>query len=382
MIVHKNTDNSEINFGKLEERILEVNNEENIYKLRRLEKYINLAEYYTYGKTILIIATGGSKAVAYYLKLILEKKRFLVDVIEPRTYFYMKNNDELFDNPLFKHLIVISSSGKTNGIEEILNDFNGDKYLITSNNFTFESSKVNKKYSEGDLDNFIQLNYVVPDKERSFISLATSFEIMACLLSSDLPDVRFEAAEAAIKVNDKIKDYINRSKKIIDNFTFDFSKSNMIEIISGYDTIVSQTILESNLVESGSACVTIHDKGSYCHGRSNLLFQNPNNPIIYLSHNNTELDETILEVLKNEYPNVFVFNTFDENVSVLKTFDESIVSLRIFNEKENLLFKEYYLSLQMAYLSRKIAFDRKIDLTQPEYNPKVIKKLYDFKGRM
>lgn len=373
MIEHKNTDNSEINFGKLEERILSVNTEENIFKLRNLTKYINLAEEYSpKTPTILIVATGGSMTVAYYLKLILEKKRYIVDVIEPRTYFYREKVRFEFDYSPFKHLIAISSSGKTNGIEEILNDFHGDKYLITSNNITFESSKLNKEYKEFDVDNFRLLNYAVPDKERSFISLATSFGIMVCLLSSDLPNVRFSATEAALKVNDKIKDYINRSKNIIDNFDFDFSESNMIEIISGYDTRVSQTILESNLVESGSTYVTVHDKGSYCHGRSNLLFQNPNTPIIYLSHVNTELDEAILEVLKNEYPNVFVFNTFDENVA----------SFRMFDEKENLLFKEYYLSLQMAYLSRKIAFDKQIDLTQPEYNPKVIKKLYNFKGRM
>jgi hypothetical protein len=31
---------------------------------------------------------------------------------------------------------------------------------------------------------------------------------------------------------------------------------------------------------------------------------------------------------------------------------------------------------------KKIAMDKQIDLTQPEYNSKVIKKLYKFKGGM
>ena len=36
----------------------------------------------------------------------------------------------------------------------------------------------------------------------------------------------------------------------------------------------------------------------------------------------------------------------------------------------------------MYYLSKKIADDKKIDLTMPEYNPRVVKKLYKYKGEM
>ena len=38
--------------------------------------------------------------------------------------------------------------------------------------------------------------------------------------------------------------------------------------------------------------------------------------------------------------------------------------------------------LQMYFLSKKVAEDKNIDLTQPEYNPKIIKKIYSFKGEM
>ena len=31
---------------------------------------------------------------------------------------------------------------------------------------------------------------------------------------------------------------------------------------------------------------------------------------------------------------------------------------------------------------KKIAMDKQIDLTQPEYNPNVVKKLYNYKGGM
>ena len=38
--------------------------------------------------------------------------------------------------------------------------------------------------------------------------------------------------------------------------------------------------------------------------------------------------------------------------------------------------------IQMYSLSKKIADDKSIDLTQPEYNPKLVKKLYNFRGEM
>ena len=37
-------------------------------------------------------------------------------------------------------------------------------------------------------------------------------------------------------------------------------------------TKTSGSVLESNLAEVGLSAPVIHDKGSFCHGRSNLLF--------------------------------------------------------------------------------------------------------------
>ena len=49
---------------------------------------------------------------------------------------------------------------------------------------------------------------------------------------------------------------------------------------------------------------------------------------------------------------------------------------------ENIYWKEYYLTLQMYFLSKKIAEDKNIDLTMPEYNPRLVNKMYNFKGEM
>ena len=132
--------------------------------------------------------------------------------------------------------------------------------------------------------------------------------------------------------------------------------------MSGYDTTCSAAILESNMIETGTTCTVIHDKGSYCHGRSNLLFQNPQSPMIYLAHQMKRLDEELLKILIQEYPNVFLFSTLDEETSPL--------------------WKEYALALQMYFLSKKIAEEKQIDLTSPEYNREVVKKLYRYQGEM
>ena len=132
--------------------------------------------------------------------------------------------------------------------------------------------------------------------------------------------------------------------------------------MSGYETKSSASVLESNLTEVGLAPAVIHDKGSYCHGRSNLLFQYPNSRIIYLSHGLKELDDLLIDSINSEYSNISVFDTNDLS--------------------DNIFWKEYYLILQMYFLSKKIAEDKNIDLTQPEYNPTLVKKLYKFKGEM
>ena len=79
--------------------------------------------------------------------------------------------------------------------------------------------------------------------------------------------------------------------------------------LSGYETKYSASVLESNLTEVGLAPAVIHDKGSYCHGRSNLLFQYPNSRIIYLSHGLKELDDLLIDSINGEYSNISVFDT-------------------------------------------------------------------------
>ena len=343
MIKHTYTEPTELNFSKLEERIMQVNDP-------YLGKYNDIREM-LYDLTIdnkptLIMATGGSKVIAYYLQLIIERlvlTGIICEVIEPRDYFY-KVNREMFSN-----LIVISASGNTNGIIEALLDFKGNKYLLTEN----------MKESNYQVVSWGNELY---DKEKSFISLATSLGPISLLLDSTT-SLNLELGSNEIKrINDKIKELLSRSKEKINKLNVDFKDTSLIQIMSGYETKTSASVLESNLTEVGLAPAVIHDKGSYCHGRSNLLFQYPNSKLIYLSHGLKELDSLLIESINSEYSNISVFDTNDLS--------------------DNIFWKEYYLILQMYFLSKKIAEDKNIDLTQPEYNPTLVKRLYKFKGEM
>lgn len=334
MIKHTHTEPMSYNFDMLEERIIGVNDP----KLNHADAMAKmLHEIMRDGKPTAIMATGGSKVIAYYLKLILEQSSGIVcEVIEPRDYRY-KGSINSFGN-----FVVISASGNSNGIQSALQSFQGNKYLICEKERVADYQVINwanEKYSH----------------EKSFISLASSLAPMTLLLDAT-------SSSEIQTVNSKIKDLLAMSSEKVAALDTSFQDTTLIQIMSGYDTLASSSVLESNLTETGMSAAVVHDKGSFCHGRSNLIFQYPNSHLIYLAHQFSSLDDTLLATLKSEYPHLSLFSTTDID--------------------ENIFWKEYYLILQMYFLSQKIAKDKLMDLTQPEYNPNVVQKLYRFKGDM
>lgn len=360
MINHKHTEETKINFSKIEERLLQIN-DPNLFTNFGFSRQDG---YLFRNVPTLIVATGGSKAAAYYLKMFLESRETLCEVIEPRDYFYKGNINQ------FKNLIVLSSSGKSNGLLEIHRDFPGSSYLVTSEYVRQEDDYIHdsgyfKNESTSLFDILYWSNGKYKEREKSFISIIPTLAPMLMFLElSILKETKKGefSSEDLMKINDKLKQLLEKSKERVNNLNFNFKDTNLIQIMSGYDTTCPASILESNMVETGTSSIVVHDKGSYCHGRSNLLFQNPESPIIYLAHQMKSLDNELLPILTQEYPNIFLFHTLDEDVSIF--------------------WKEYYLALQMYFLSKKIAEDKDIDLTMPEYNPQVVKKLYNYKGEM
>ena len=357
MLKHVYTEPAEVNFSKLEERLLQVNDviaRTNFQFSRRLPSLLRKMP-------TLIMATGGSCASAKYLKMFLESKEILCEVIEPRDYFYKQNISS------YQRLIVLSNSGKSNGMLDALRTFPGEATLITN-----EYVMQDEDYTwEGDrrvslFDTIYWSNgFYLDNTEKSFISIVPTLgpNLMFLELEQLLEENKEELTkEDYIKINEKLKVLISKSRERVERLDFDFKETNLIQVSSGYDTKVSSCILESNMIETGTTSVCVHDKGSYCHGRSNLLFQNPDSPMIYLAHQMKSFDYELLHLFMKEYPNIFLFHTLDE--------------------EQNIFWKEFYLSLQMYYLSEKIATDKGIDLTMPEYHPEMVKKLYKYKGEM
>ena len=58
------------------------------------------------------------------------------------------------------------------------------------------------------------------------------------------------SSEQLKQINEKVKLLISKSKDKINSLNFNFSNADIIQIISGYDTKTSETILESNLAET------------------------------------------------------------------------------------------------------------------------------------
>lgn len=297
-------------------------------------------------KPTLIIATGGSKVVAYYLKFVLERSGIFgmsSEVLEPRDYFYK------YDRNRFANLVAISASGNTLGIKEALADFEGKKFLLCQN--------------EHD-GNYEVVSWGNPsyDKEHSFISVASSLGPITMLAeSTELGCHKFGVLPSTIEeVNRKIEELLRRSEEKIAKLSCSFQDADIVQIISGYDTKCSSVALESNLVEAGLCAPIVHDKGSLCHGRSNIIREDT--PIIYLSHGKSELDDTLVSTLSPSYPNIQQFDSNDLT-------------------EESYFWREYYLLLQMYYLSKKIAEDKSVDLTKPDYNPQIVKTLYNYRGK-
>lgn len=335
---HKSSDKAEYNYNKLGERIIGINHPEyaKASEIREMIKSIVKSNQPT-----LIMATGGSKTVAYYLEMILESKGIICEVIEPRDYTHKKNIER------FSNIIVISASGKTNGIENPLRTFNGKKYLITEKEDSRDCNVISwgtKEY----------------DPERSFISLSTSLGPITLFLDS-IDTIEKEVSKEKIKrVNNKIKEMLRKNQARIDGLKIDYKDIPLIQVISGCENKASAATLESNLVETGAIPIIVHDKSSFCHGRSNLIYRNPNSSIIYLQGEERELDDLLIKILSKEYPHFHVFEEDDEDQ----------------------YWREYSLLLQMYYLSKKVCDEKGIDITQPDYNPKVIKKVYSYRGEM
>ena len=304
--------NMQVNFEFLERRIIDALENTDLdyikYELSKLDD------------ATIVSGVGGSSVVSQFAANILNKKNGIITInSEPRDFLYRNIN-------CFKNVISCSYGGSNYGVELSLdNDLN--KYLLSNNSF--------------DRDDITYLKYnTTIDRERSFISLGATLIPISILYYYYL--------------DKELECFIDENTDIFSN-DYNFPLSDTYEIFTGYDTSVSSKYLESTLVESGLGIPIIHDKYSYCHGRSTLSI-NYNSTAIYFNRN-TEFDKMMLTELPKYYKDIIVIDSL---------YDDQIKD-------------DYNMLIKCMYLTKYIAKAKEKDLSKVEYSP-IVKKLYKYNG--
>ena len=295
------------NFKKLDRRVYETLISTDLEKINYELSKIN--------DPTLVSGIGGSSVVSEFTAKVLTKKNHIITHnTEPRDFKYL-------DLSLYKNVLSCSYSGNNYGVElSFLNDLK--HYLL--------ASKKSKK------EDVINLTYKNDDIEKSFISLAATVIPCAVMLNYYLP----------VYNQHLIIDYL-------DSYKFDFDVNcDAYEIFTGIDSSVASKYLESTMIESGIGIPIIHDKYSYCHGRSTTSINN-NNVAIYLD-THKELDKLLLRELPKYYKDIVVINV-----------------------SSNSPLGEYDALIQSMYLTKYIAEQKNVDLSGVDYSP-IVKKLYKY----
>lgn len=230
------------------------------------------------------------------------------------------------NNGAFRNVVACSYSGNNYGVE--LAFLKGlRKYLLSNNSFD-DSGVTYLKYS------------TTIDKERSYISLGATLIPVSILMNYYLGGQ-----------NTPMLDCIEEA-----SFNFDL-ESDVYEIFSGYDTSTASKYLESTMVESGIGIPIVHDKYSYCHGRSTLGINYNSIAICY--NKNTEFDLMMLEELKKYY---------SMTITIDSKFKDQILD-------------DFQMLIQSMHLTKYIAETKLKDLSKVEYSP-IVKKLYKYNGQI
>lgn len=271
----------------------------------------------------IIIGSGGSKVVANFLASILERKnRIITRVIDARDLRFT-----CLDN--FPNIFIVSYSGSNYGVKSsILEDKN--VYLLST-----RKTKISKE----------ELLHYEVKTENSFISLEATLIPASILLRYYLKD---KFAIILDEVFSCIDEYLNLE-----------IKGNYLNIFSGIDTSASEEFITSTLVEAGIKVPLVHNKYSYCHGRSTINIEH-NASSIYLGYKNSDLDKSLKDVIDK---------TMESYLILESRFEDHVID-------------DYYFLLQSMVLLINIACSKKINLRNIKYDKEAVKKLYYFKGSM
>lgn len=303
-------ENMHDNFKLLEERVIDTLYKTDLERIREELKKIR--------GPVICTGVGGSSVASEFASKVLNQKNGLVtDSLEMRDMNYKKLDG-------YSSVLACSYSGNNYGVETAFR--NGlDKYLL----------------STGSIDGVCNLVYESGyHKEDSFISLAATLMPMSVMLAYYLDG----------DLN-KVYEILNRCRE------YNFSPDKTYEIMSGYESSSAAKYLESTMTESGIGIPIVHDKYSYCHGRSTMSHHNDHSLIMFNSGN--ELDKLLLEILGDYYKNV---------IKIDGKYDDSVLD-------------DFYYTYQAMLLSYDMACSSDKDLSRVKYSP-TTKVLYKYKGQM
>ena len=304
--------NMKTNFKFLKERVVDSLDNTDLEFIRN--------ELSKLDQPTLFSGVGGSSVVSEFGSKVINAKNGIVSInSEPRDFIYC-NNDA------FKNVVACSYSGNNYGVELSFSK-NLRKYLLSNNSFD-DRDVTYLKYS------------TTIDKERSFISLGATLIPVSILMDYYLNGK-----------NSPMLDSIEES-----SFDFDL-ESNIYEIFSGYDTSTASKYMESTMIESGIGIPIVHDKYSYCHGRSTFGINYSGTAIYY--NRNTEFDRMMLEELKQYYSRI---------ITIDSKFADQILD-------------DYQMLIQSMYLTKYLAEKKNKDLSKVDYSP-ILKNLYKYNGQI
>ena len=304
--------NMKENFEKLEERIKDSLTKTDLERIR--------CELARIKGSTLVSGVGGSSVVSEFATKVLNQKNGIITRnTEPRDFNYLNLRG-------YENVLACSYSGNNYGVELAFN--NGLKHYLLASRASEEKGVTS-------------LNYECEDKEKSFISLGAT--LIPC---SVLFDYYLDHKDSIMEIMDR---YIKRYE-----YSFDV-ECDAYEIFTGLDTSTGSKFLESTMVESGIGVPVVHDKYSYCHGRSTLSTMH-NNIAIYFN-TDKELDKLLLEELYKYYKDIIVL---DVDSSIRGDFIGLVKSM---------------------YLAKYIAERKSKDLSGVDYNP-IVKKLYKYNGEL
>ena len=304
--------NMQINFKYLKERVIDSLEHTDLEFIRHELSKIN--------EPTIFSGVGGSSVVSEFGSKVMNKKNGIISInSEPRDFIYRNNNP-------FRNVIACSYSGNNYGVKlSFLNELK--KYLLSKN--TFEDKDVT----------YLKYDTTI-DSERSFISLGATLIPVSIIMDYYL--------------NGKDKDLVDSIQE--QDFNFEI-ESDIYEIYTGQDTSTASKYLESTITESGIGIPIVHDKYSYCHGRSTLNM-NYKGVAIYFNRN-TEFDRIMLEELKKYYKTIIIIDS---------KFEDDILD-------------DYQMLIQSMYLTKYIAEKKEKDLSKVDYSP-IVKRLYKYNGKI